>query len=55
MADLVVGKYKFYPYERDLERTATLEELKELLRKSKARVEKAGKGKSRSKDRDAKD
>lgn len=43
---LVVGKYKFYPYERDRERTVTLGELEELLKKAKA-----SKGKSRSKSR----
>ncbi len=48
---LVVGKYKFYPYERDRERTVTVEELEELLKKTKAGIEKTVKGKSRSKGR----
>jgi hypothetical protein len=40
MTVLQLGKYEFYPYEFDKCETLTLEDLKELLRKAKARREK---------------
>lgn len=37
MTELVVGKYEFYPYERDRCETHTVEELLEMLEKTKGR------------------
>lgn len=51
MAELQLGKYEFYPYEFDKSKTPTLEDLKELLRKAKAKSEKDVKTPSRSIDR----
>gem|GEM_PF-2827784 len=49
---LVLGKYKFYPYPKEIrEPPPTLEELVELLRKAKAGLEKDVKTPSRSLDR----
>lgn len=48
---LVVGKYKFYPYEIDKGRTPTSDDLKELLGKLTAKNEKDVKTPSRSLDR----
>lgn len=44
MTELIVGRYKFYPYEFDKRETPTLEELVERLekiRKKKARPKKS--------------
>ena len=52
MAELIVGKYEFYPYPKEfLEPPPTLEELVELLRMAKARGEKDVETPSRSVDR----
>ena len=49
MADLVVGKYKFYPCPKEsIEPSPTLEELVELLREAKAKSEKDVKTSSQS-------
>jgi hypothetical protein len=43
MAELVVGKYEFYPYPKEFrEPHPTLEELVELLRKAKADLSEPG-------------
>ena len=34
--ELQLGKYEFYPYEFDKDKTPTLEDLKKLLKKAKA-------------------
>ena len=36
MAELVLGKYEFYPYELEKDKTPALEDLKDLLRKARA-------------------
>ncbi|MCA1588838.1 MAG: hypothetical protein LC730_05510 [Acidobacteria bacterium] len=36
MTELQLGKYEFYPYELDKDKTPTLEDLKKLLKKAKA-------------------
>jgi hypothetical protein len=46
--ELPLGKYEFYPFEFDKEKTSTLEELQELLRKAKAKTAKDVKTLSRS-------
>jgi len=51
MTELRLGKYEFYPYEFDKSETPTLEELKELLRKAKARNDEDVKTPSRAVDR----
>jgi len=52
MIELIIGKYKFYPYPKELrEPSPTLEELVELLQKAKAGSEKDVKTPSRSLDR----
>lgn len=38
--ELQLGKYEFYPYEFDKSKTPTLDDLRELLRKAKARRQK---------------
>lgn len=49
MTELVIGKYKFYPYPKEFgEPPPTLEELVELLREAKAGSEKDVKTPSRS-------
>lgn len=48
---LVVGKYKFYPYERESERAVTLDDLEKLIKKSRARIARDGKTGPRSKSR----
>ena len=52
MAELVLGKYEFYPYPKALrEPPPTLEELVELLQKAKAKSGKDVKTPSQSLDR----
>ena len=46
--ELQLGKYEFYPYESELSTEPTLEELREMLRKAKAKTEKNVKTPSRS-------
>ncbi|CAN5566558.1 hypothetical protein BH18ACI3_BH18ACI3_11410 [soil metagenome] len=47
--ELVIGKYKFYPYDFDASTTPTLEELREMLRRrAEARSEKDVQTPSRS-------
>jgi len=46
--ELQLGKYEFYPYGFDKSDTLSLEDLKELLRKAKARREKDVKTPARS-------
>lgn len=36
MTELIIGKYKFYPYEFDKRKTLTLEEMNERLEKIKS-------------------
>jgi hypothetical protein len=38
--ELKLGKYEFYPYEFDGNKTPTLDEMKELLRKASSKREK---------------
>jgi hypothetical protein len=38
--ELKLGKYEFYPYEFDADKTPTLDELKEFLRKASSKKEK---------------
>jgi hypothetical protein len=39
--ELRIGKYEFYPYEFDKNQTPTLEDLRKLLKKAKARRRKS--------------
>ncbi len=48
MAELQLGKYEFYPYEFDAGHAPTLEELREMLRRAKAKSEKDVETPSRS-------
>jgi len=48
MTELQLGKYEFYPYEFDASTGPTLEELREMLRKAKAKTGKDVKTPSRS-------
>ena len=45
MAELVVGKYEFHPYELDKNKTLTLDDLKKFLKKAKAPNSKSAKSK----------
>ena len=52
MAELILGKYEFYPYPKEFsDPSPTLEELVELLREAKAARKKDVKTPSRSVDR----
>lgn len=46
--ELQPGRYEFYPYEFDKSKTLTLEELKQMLRRAKAKSEKDVKTPSQS-------
>ena len=46
--ELQLGKYEFYPYEFDKSETSTLDELRKMLRKAKAKNGKDVKTPSRS-------
>ena len=46
--EVQLGKYEFYPYEFDAGQAPTLEELREMLRKAKAKTGKDVKTPSRS-------
>ena len=41
--ELQLGKYEFYPYEFDRDKTPTLEDLKKLLKKAELRSRKKSK------------
>lgn len=49
MTELIVGKYKFYPYEFDKREPLTLDELVERREKIKAKKERPKKSASRAK------
>lgn len=51
MTELIVGKYKFYPYEFDKKETQTLGELVERWKKIKAKKARPKKSASRAKRR----